>query len=174
MTNKTFLDVFQHLCFMRFVSFMSTYMVCVTTCEYTTQVAENTGLPWPPRAAPLCASQCLTFAATWTDFPCNFLKQGLGKLSAGRKRTRGQCRSLVQQQEMQGEQHGTNRSLCTLTHGSTWETISKEQKIAHSFACGAVSKRGQWAPWSDVCIFLLWSFALSEQPSYNFWAWICK
>lgn len=92
-TKKAFLDVFQHLCFIRIGNFMSIYMVYVTAQEYVTQVTENIGLTGPPGTclshlpcwAPLRTSQCLTSTDTLTNFPCDFLKQGLGKLSVGRK-----------------------------------------------------------------------------------------
>lgn len=78
----------------------------VSTRHRSLKTLASQGLPacatHVPHWASLCASQCSTFAATWTNFPRNFLKQGLGKLSTGRKCTWGQCRSLVQEQKRQG------------------------------------------------------------------------
>jgi len=58
--------------------------------------------------------------------------------------------------------------------GLTWEAVSKEQKAAHSFAYGAISKRGQLAPGSDVCVSFRLTVVPSLQPSYTFCARICK
>lgn len=93
MINKAFLDVFQHLSFRRCDSFLCVYMRCAVVEEYMTQVTENIGLSEPPgthyptcHIELPCTSQCLKFTDIATNFPCNFLQQGLGKLGAGRKR----------------------------------------------------------------------------------------
>lgn len=88
------------------------------------------------------------------------------------ERKQGQHRSPVQWQKMQRTSMAQPSSMLSYLPpccGLNWETISEEQKVAHTTAYGATSERGQLEPVSEVNTSLLLTFVLSLQPSYSFW-----
>lgn len=141
--------------------------MCAIVAEYVTQVTESTALSEPPGTHyPTCyielpcTSQGLKFTDMATNFPCNFLQQGLGKLGAGSK-----CQT-------------TSRDGVGLCFGS--RTSTAQQTSLHPYlppSCGSV---WEMYPRFIPCIVPLifkWRWLtsrMSSPPSHNMTVNLCS
>lgn len=123
------------------------------------------------------------FTDTWSDFPCDFLKQGLGELwisalaeNAGLEQTRT-VKASGSAAENAEHRHGTTIFWAFLLaallrfnlENHSWGAEGSPLLCLWSHQVNRPVGPAEWrAQLSAV------DFVASLEPSYNFWAWICK